>query len=86
MDPSNPSQPARGSFNIGLSAVYCSWKRENKPYQQYETRSRIIAWDRKWLCIVIHFVEKGAVKPRSWDLGKGNNFGPTRDAPSKPRD
>ncbi|KAI1850148.1 hypothetical protein JX266_004527 [Neoarthrinium moseri] len=83
MDPLDPSRPATGSFNIGLGAVYCSWKREIKPYQKYEMWSRIIAWDRKWLYIMIHFVEKGTVKPRSWDLG---NYGPTRTTPGESRD
>jgi hypothetical protein len=83
MDPSNPSRPSRGSFNIGLGAVYCSWRREIKPYQKYEMWSRIISWDRKWLYIMIHFVEKGTVKPRSWDA---ESFGPTRTTPSEPQD
>lgn len=83
MDPSNPAKPARGSFNIGIGAVHCAWKREIKPFQKYEMWSRIIAWDRKWLFIMTHFVQKGAVKPRSWD---GQNFGPTRSAAGKPQD
>ncbi|KAI4602780.1 hypothetical protein KJ359_007998 [Pestalotiopsis sp. 9143b] len=63
MDPSDPIKPARGSFNIGIGAVHCAWKREIRPYQKYEMWSRIITWDRKWLFIMTHFVEKGAVKP-----------------------
>ncbi|KAK7991226.1 hypothetical protein PG988_000020 [Apiospora saccharicola] len=65
-DPSNP-KPARGGFGIGIGAVHCAFKREIKPYQRYEMWSRVLTWDRKWLYIVTHFVEKGAVLPRSWD-------------------
>ncbi|CAG9984556.1 unnamed protein product [Clonostachys byssicola] len=84
MDPSDPSRPARGAFNIGLGGVFCSWRREIKPYQSYEMWTRIVSWDRKWLYIVTHFVQKGAVKPRSWDAPE--NFGPTRAAGDEPRD
>ncbi|PGG98581.1 hypothetical protein GX51_06722 [Blastomyces parvus] len=83
MDPSNPEKPARGSFNIGIGGVHCSFKREIKPYQKYEMWSRILTWDRKWLYIVTHFVEKGAVRPRSWDA---ENYGRTRSTPGKPAD
>ncbi|KAI1291167.1 capsule polysaccharide biosynthesis protein [Xylaria venustula] len=83
MDPSNPSEPARGSFSIGIGAVHCAFKREVKPYQKYEMWSRIMTWDRKWLYIVTHFVEKGAVKPRSWDA---QNCGQTRKTPGEHRD
>ncbi|KFG85903.1 capsule polysaccharide biosynthesis protein [Metarhizium anisopliae] len=83
MDPSNPSKPARGSFNIGIGGVHCSFKREIKPFQKYEMWSRILSWDRKWLYIATHFVEKGAVLPRSWDV---HNCGRTRSSPGKPQD
>ena len=75
MDPSAPSRPAKGKMGIMLGAVHCSFKKEIKPYAKFEMWSRILAWDRKWMYIVTHFVEKGAVKPRSWDVG---DFGPTR--------
>ncbi len=75
MDPSDPSRPARGRMGIMLGAVGCSFRREIKPYARFEMWSRVLAWDRKWLYIVTHFVEKGAVRPRSWDAG---SFGPTR--------
>lgn len=62
----------RGGFGIGLGAVFCSFRKEIGPYQGYETWSRILAWDRKWLYIVTHFVVKGKVKPTAWDgLSKG---------------
>src|ERR1700712_999967 len=67
MDPSNPDRPAKGKFGVSLGAVQCSFKRELKPYQRYEMWTRVLSWDKKWLYLVTHFVEKGAVKPRSWD-------------------
>ncbi|GAW18543.1 hypothetical protein ANO14919_080190 [Xylariales sp. No.14919] len=64
-DPSDPSRPAKGAFNIILGGVQCSFKKELKPYQRYEMWSRILSWDRKWMYIVTHYVEKNAVKPGS---------------------
>ena len=65
MDPSDPSRPARGAFSVVLGGVQCSFKKELKPYQRYEMWSRILSWDRKWMYIVTHFVDRGAVKPGS---------------------
>ncbi|KAI1434318.1 capsule polysaccharide biosynthesis protein [Xylaria sp. CBS 124048] len=62
MDPADASRPAKGNFGIMLGGVQCSFKREIKPYQGYEMWSRVLSWDRKWLYIVTHYVEKGAVK------------------------
>jgi hypothetical protein len=64
-----------GSSGIGLGAVFCSFRRELGPLQGYEMWSRILAWDRKWLYIVTHFVPKGKVRPARWD---GRRMGPTR--------
>ncbi|KAH8671607.1 capsule polysaccharide biosynthesis protein [Xylariales sp. PMI_506] len=83
MDPANPDRPARGRFGVSLGAVQCTFKRELKPFQRYELWSRVLSWDRKWLYLVTYFVEKGAVKPRSWDAASG---GPTRSAEGKPED
>jgi hypothetical protein len=66
----------KGGFGIGLGAVFCSFKKEIAPYQGYETWSRILSWDRKWLYIVTHFVVKGKVRPTSWD---GKRCGPVRE-------
>ncbi|KAK3996654.1 hypothetical protein QBC44DRAFT_231441 [Cladorrhinum sp. PSN332] len=68
-------KPVKGSFGIGLGAVFCSFRKEIGPLQGYEMWSRIVSWDRKWLYIVTHFVVKGKVKPTSWD---GRWKGPTR--------
>ncbi|KAL2021833.1 hypothetical protein VTK56DRAFT_6607 [Thermocarpiscus australiensis] len=65
----------KGSFGIGLGAVFCSFRREIGPLQGYEMWSRILAWDRKWLYILTHFVPKGKVRPTGWD---GRRMGPTR--------
>lgn len=67
--------PAKGAFGIGLGAVFCSFRREIAPLQGYEMWSRVLAWDRKWLYIVTHFVAKGQVRPTGWD---GKRMGPTR--------
>ncbi|KAI1820181.1 capsule polysaccharide biosynthesis protein [Xylaria intraflava] len=67
-DPADPSRVAKGNFGIMLGGVQCSFKREIKPYQGYEMWSRVLSWDRKWLYIVTHFVEKGATKkPGDWE-------------------
>ncbi|KAK7739784.1 hypothetical protein SLS62_011226 [Diatrype stigma] len=84
MDPSDPAKPAKGKLGIMLGAVECSFKREIKPYAKFEMWSRVLAWDRKWMYIVTHFVEKGTVKPRSWD--DGGRHGPTRKNDSAPQD
>ncbi|KAI0402504.1 capsule polysaccharide biosynthesis protein [Xylaria palmicola] len=63
-DPSDPAGgPARGAFGVVLGGVQCSFKKELRPYQRYEMWSRVLSWDRKWLYIVTHFVERGAVRP-----------------------
>ncbi|KAH6656117.1 capsule polysaccharide biosynthesis protein [Truncatella angustata] len=82
LDPSDPSRPAKGRFGVSLGAVHCSFKRELKPYQQYELWTRVLSWDRKWLYLVTHFVEAGTVKPKSWDDG-GSSHGGTSDEPQE---
>jgi hypothetical protein len=66
LDPKN-NKPARGRFNVMLGGVQCSFKKEIAPYAGYEMWSRILSWDRKWLYIVTHFVEKGATKNGNWE-------------------
>ena len=58
-----------------LGGVTCHFKREIKPYQAFEIWTRVLCWDRKWLYLVSHFVEKGNVKPKGYTLQpwkKGN--------------
>lgn len=69
---------ARGGMGIGLGGVFCSFKREVAPLQGYEMWTRILAWDRKWVYILTHFVVKGKVRPTSWDSGSKGWFGPLR--------
>ncbi|PFH62193.1 hypothetical protein XA68_14734 [Ophiocordyceps unilateralis] len=64
-DPSTGG-PARGAMGIMLGSVSCSFKREVAPFAAYELWSRVIAWDRKWMYIVTHFVPKGAARPTEW--------------------
>lgn len=41
---------------IVLGSVYCSFKREIKPFKLYEMHSKVIAWDQKWLYILTVFM------------------------------
>ncbi|ORY69080.1 capsule polysaccharide biosynthesis protein [Pseudomassariella vexata] len=74
-DPRKPGQFAKGKFSVVLGAVHCSFKKEIAPYQGYEMWTSVLSWDRKWIYLLTHFVEKGAAKPKSWDAAA---FGPTR--------
>ncbi|KAI2630135.1 capsule polysaccharide biosynthesis protein [Xylaria nigripes] len=65
-DPADPTRAARGNFGVMLGGVQCSFKREIKPYQRYEMWSRVLSWDRKWMYLVTHYVEKGT-KPADWE-------------------
>ncbi|KJK76396.1 hypothetical protein H634G_08287 [Metarhizium anisopliae BRIP 53293] len=55
LDPKT-GRPARGPMGIMLGSVSCSFKREIRAYRAYELWSRLLAWDRKWLYIVTHFL------------------------------
>lgn len=59
----------RGAMGIGFGAVFCSFRREIAPFQPYETWTRVLAWDRKWVYLVTHFVVAGRVRPTGWDSG-----------------
>ncbi|KAJ5578151.1 uncharacterized protein N7459_007115 [Penicillium hispanicum] len=48
--------PRRLPVMVVLGSVYCSFKREIKPFEQYEMHSRVISWDKKWLYILTTFV------------------------------
>jgi hypothetical protein len=45
-----------------IGSVTTSFKKEIRIFQQYEVWSRILTWDKKWLYIVTHFVQRGSVK------------------------
>ncbi|KAK8043678.1 hypothetical protein PG993_006108 [Apiospora rasikravindrae] len=66
-------------FGLALGATSCSFKKEIKPYEEYEMWSKILSWDEKWIYIATHFVRKGAAKPRSYSLYPQQN----RDAASE---
>lgn len=59
-------QPAAGSFSMALGSAHCSFHKEIGPYGAYEMWTRVLAWDRKWLYTVTHFVKKGAGRPSEW--------------------
>ena len=54
-----------GSLGIMLGAAHCSFKKEIPGYKAYDMWSSVLSWDRKWMYIVTHFVEKG-VRPTEW--------------------
>ncbi|KAH8903083.1 hypothetical protein BR93DRAFT_919051 [Coniochaeta sp. PMI_546] len=57
--------------NMIVGAVSCTFKREIKPYRSYEMWTRVVSWDEKWIYMVTHFVEKGAVEPGQHVLQPG---------------
>lgn len=60
-----------GTLLIALGAVTCNFHREIKPYRRYEIWTRLMTWDRKWMYIVSHFVEKGTFRPAGYSLQPG---------------
>ena len=66
-----------------LGAAQCSYRREIKPFESYEVWSRVLAWDRKWLYVVTHFVKKGAARPKGYTLTNGSLFGGTKGKKEK---
>ena len=48
----------KAPVNIMLRGVTCSFKREIKPYQRFEVQTRVLCWDRKWLYLVSHFIDR----------------------------
>lgn len=55
-------------FAFALGAVSCSFRKEIKPYEQYEMWTRVLTWDEKWLYVVTHFVRKDAATPNGISL------------------
>ncbi|KAI0149746.1 hypothetical protein F4776DRAFT_603007 [Hypoxylon sp. NC0597] len=55
-------------FGLALGGVSCNFKRELRPYEEYDMWSKILTWDEKWIYIVTHFVRKDAAKPRNYSL------------------
>ncbi|KAJ5331366.1 hypothetical protein N7476_001149 [Penicillium atrosanguineum] len=48
--------PKRKPIIIVLGSVYCSFKREIKPFELYEMHSKVISWDKKWMYILTCFM------------------------------
>jgi len=59
-------KPAIGKLGIILGGVHCSFHKEISPYTTFEMWSRVLAWDRKWLYIVTHYVPSGLGRPSEW--------------------
>ncbi|KAI9826785.1 MAG: hypothetical protein M1819_007256 [Sarea resinae] len=50
-----------GKVGLALGSVMCTFRRQIRPFQRYDICSRVLTWDDKWLYVVSHFVEKGAI-------------------------
>lgn len=48
--------PRKKPIIIVLGSVYCSFKREIKPFELYEMHSKVISWDKKWMYILTCFM------------------------------
>ncbi|KAJ6109460.1 hypothetical protein N7486_001695 [Penicillium sp. IBT 16267x] len=48
--------PRRLPIMIVLGSVYCTFKREIKPFELYEMQSKVISWDQKWLYMLTVFL------------------------------
>ncbi|KAI3558005.1 capsule polysaccharide biosynthesis protein [Colletotrichum abscissum] len=66
-----------------LAGTSCTFKKEIKPGAAFNMQSRVLTWDKKWLYIVTHFVEKrkGSKSPtyQPWkevDEGKTDQSSP----------
>ena len=61
-----------------LGGVAVNFRKEIKPFEKFEVWTRILAWDRKWLYLVGHFVKPGSVRVEGytlqpWKKGKGGS-------------
>ena len=65
LDPKT-NKPAKGTMGVMLGSVACSFKREISAYAGYELWTKTLAWDRKWLYMVTHFVPAGTARPTEW--------------------
>lgn len=68
---SKKSKKKKLPIYIALGSVYCTFKRELKPYEKFEIRTQIIAWDEKWLYMISYFLRPEKKKRR------GEGEGPT---------
>jgi hypothetical protein len=56
---SSENKAAKGKYFVALGAVSCFFQRQIEPFQAFEIWTRVLSWDRKWLYLVSHIVEKG---------------------------
>ncbi|KAL1862402.1 hypothetical protein Plec18167_005793 [Paecilomyces lecythidis] len=58
LDASKGGKPPKkkAPMYIALGSVYCTFKREIKPFELYEIQSRVAAWDKKWLYTISFFL------------------------------
>lgn len=64
----DPADSTPGNYMMALGAVSCSFKKEIKPYENYEIWTRVLSWDRKWIYLISHIVREGTVRPTQWAL------------------
>ncbi|KAF4281925.1 hypothetical protein KXX16_009154 [Aspergillus fumigatus] len=64
----------KGMLAAIIGSVTTSFKKEIRIFQEYEVWSRILTWDRKWLYIVTHFVQKGSAKPTGYLIAKSTRL------------
>ncbi|KAI5800389.1 hypothetical protein DFH27DRAFT_482585 [Peziza echinospora] len=55
---------------VALAGVTALFRREIKPFEKYEMRSRVLSWDGKWLFVVSHFVKCGGTGRKDEDMSK----------------
>ncbi|PKS08633.1 hypothetical protein jhhlp_005020 [Lomentospora prolificans] len=81
--PWNPF-PGPNHMAMVLGSCSCVWRKEIKPYEQYELWSRVVSWDEKWVYVVTHFVEKGRYAHREYVLQPSRK--PSKKKKSEPKE
>jgi hypothetical protein len=54
--------PKHKGIYVALGSVYCSFKREIKPFELYEMETKVIAWDQKWMYVMTFFFRPASRK------------------------
>lgn len=75
-----------GILGLALGSVCCSFRYEIPAYTKYETWTRILSWDEKWLYIVTHFVRKDRIAPRAFTLYPGQKVYEKKGMSMVPKD
>lgn len=50
------------AISVVLGSVFCSFKREIKPFELYEVQSKLMAWDQKWAYVISFFLRPASRK------------------------